>query len=206
MKLTTSSARRQAFTLIELMAAIAIILLLFTLVSPQIGKAMLRGKLTKEAANARYIVEAIAAKDAASRFSNGWPQSAEGADNYENSTEFFKDLVNEGYLDVDFSFFAAPGMTPARDESDFTEANNAWCVLVNVNDTTPGNTPVVWLKNVNASDGTFLEGSVPFGNKGFAFSTKNGEAVVVSAAEIANGDSVDIFKFPDEVVVDILEP
>jgi prepilin-type N-terminal cleavage/methylation domain-containing protein len=206
MKLTTTSNDRKGFTLIELMAAIAIILILFTLVSPQIGKAMLRGKLTKEAAKARYIVEAITAKDAASRFSNGWPQSTAGEDNYESSTEFFKDLVNEGHLDVDFSFFAAPGMTPARNESDFTEANNAWCVLVDVNDTTPGNTPVVWLKNINASDGLFLEGSIPFGNKGFAFATKNGEAVIVSQGEIANGDSLDIFKFPDEVLVDVLEP
>jgi prepilin-type N-terminal cleavage/methylation domain-containing protein len=185
MKLSATSTRRQAFTLIELLVVIAIIGILFTLVSPQISKARLRGKLTQQAAKARYIVEAITAKEGASRFSFGWPKS--GDTNATSSTEFLISLVNEGYLDVEFSFFAGPGMRPAIDEDDF-RANpvecNAWCVMLDLDDTTPGNFPAVYLKNFDLTTMSFAEDAEPLGNKGFAFATKNGEAMAVEQAEM----------------------
>ena len=188
--------RKQAFSLIELMAVILIIGILITLVSPQIGKARLKSKLTQQAAKARYIVEGITAYETGSRFSSGWPKSDD--DNAGSSTEFLIELVEGGYLDVDYSFFAGPGQRPARNEADFRASGpecNAWSIVLNLNDATPGNVPAVFMCSYDPANGSFSDSEIPIGKKGFVFATKNGEGVVVSQQDMDGDNFSDIFNF-----------
>jgi hypothetical protein len=167
------------------MVVIAIIGILFTLISPQIGKARLKGKLTQQAHHAKSIVEAIVASESGSKFSTGWPKS--GETNTVSSTSYLVSLVEGGYLDVDYSFFAGPNMRPAIDQTDF-ENNpnecNAWSIVLDYHDASPGNLPAVFMRNYDLQSGEFSDDVIPTGLKGFAFATKNGEAIVVEAGDM----------------------
>ena len=207
MKLTTTSYRRQAFTLIELLVVIAIIGILFTIVSPQLSKARLRGKMTQQAHHARSIVEAIISMEGASRFGGGWPKS--GGTNANSAAVFLASLVDGGFLDVEYSFFAGPGMIPARNQEEFLadpDAHNAWLVMLDLTDGTPGNFPAVYMKNLDVTTLSFAEDAEPLGDKGFAFATKNGEAVIVEKIEMNSDDFQYIFNLQGETDIQVMDP
>jgi prepilin-type N-terminal cleavage/methylation domain-containing protein len=207
MKLTTTSPRRQAFTLIELLVVIAIIGILFTIVSPQLSKARLRGKMTQQAHHARSIVEAIISMEGASRFGGGWPQS--GDTNATSAAVFLASLVDGGFLDVEYSFFAGPGMIPARNQEEFLgdpDAHNTWLIMLDLDDGTPGNFPAVYMKNLDITTLTFAEDAEPLGDKGFTFSTKNGEAVIVERAEMNSDDFQYIFNLQEVTDIQVMDP
>jgi len=144
-------------------------------------------------------VEAILEKESSSRFSKGWPQS--GDTNETTSTEYLISLVQGGFLDVDYSYFAGPNMRPAIDADDFSanpDECNSWIIVLDLNDATKGNLPAVYQRNFQITDAKFSDEFMPTGLKGFAFATKNGEAVVVSQGDMEDDQAIrSIFHLDD---------
>ena len=71
---------------------------------------------------------------------------------FRTSTEYFKYMVTNGWVDVvDYSLFAEKGVPPARsiNASDFLPANNAWCVVIpDVTNIQP-NAPFMITRNIS---------------------------------------------------------
>lgn len=186
------------FTLIEMLVVLAIIGILVGLVSPQVTKARMRSEITQHAAKARYIVEAIVARETGRAYASdtAWPTST-GSNT--TSTAYLDLLVQEGFLDVEYAWFAGPGMPAAKDRSTFLgggEQYNAWCVVADVNSHTPGSVPVVFTRNMDISSlGSvqFSDSELPFGKEGFAFANRNGEAKALSKSDMTSDFLKEVF-------------
>jgi prepilin-type N-terminal cleavage/methylation domain-containing protein len=192
MKKLWRRGRFAGFTLIELLVVISIIAILAAVLTPAVTDALTRGKMTGTMNNGRSIYLSLFAKDTEDPvFQSGspFPRTTGAQPLYTESTTFWKYVVTSGVMNVDFSFFSAPGIQPVKtaDPALFTEANNAWCITADVNDGTADGTPLLFTRNLNIdqtdadnlSDPQQLTANPPFGTKGVVVVTKGGSSMVL---------------------------
>ena len=140
---------RSGFTLIELLVVISIIAILAAVLTPAVTDALTRGKMTGTMNNGRSIYLSLFAKDTEDPvFQSGSPfpkfTGGAGAMYFANSTDYWKYVITNSVMNVDFSFFSAPGSSAHQGHQSgrFTEANNAWCITADVSDGTADGTPL----------------------------------------------------------------
>lgn len=148
---------RCGFTLIELLVVIAIISILAAILVPAVSDALLRGRLTQVMSNGKNLYVALFAKEMEDAvMMRIAPYPKEGAADHAtmtfvDSTTFFAWVVTSGVMNVEFSFFASPGVPQATgtNVADFTAANNAWCITSGVGEGTPDGIPLFFTRNLN---------------------------------------------------------
>lgn len=188
------SLKTRGFTLIELLVVIAIIAILAAVLTPTVTDALARGKMTGTLANGRSIYQALFAKEIEDPiFQSGspYPKSSGSAGVFADSTLFWEFVVTSGIMRVDFSFFSAPGVTPAKGTNinDFAEGNNAWCITADVSDSTVDQAPLLFTRNLNVNSlaeaepadnpqTKLLDSRTPYGTKGLPTILKGGSGVV----------------------------
>lgn len=124
--------------------------------------------------------------------SQDWPQSGK----FSTSTEYFTSLVtSSGGNAQGYSIFAAPGITPCNGTNDamFKAENNAWCVVADLRDTDPDDTPFLFTRNLRIpglaafkqGGRAWLSDDPPFGRTGVLVVAKGGAARVLKPEELA---------------------
>jgi prepilin-type N-terminal cleavage/methylation domain-containing protein len=205
--------RMRGFTLIELLVVIAIIAILAAVLTPAVTDALTRGKMTGTLANGRSIYQALFAKDLEDPvFQTGSPYPRKGGldisiRQFPNSTEYFRWVVTSAIMNVDFSFFSAPGIPPARTTNavNFNAENNGWCISGGTNISAVTDTaPLLYTRNIQCAgdktDGVLtLSENPPFGKKGVPTIAKGGASYVLKQDTISNFN-------PSAVSLDVLTP
>lgn len=144
--------KRRGFTLIELLVVIAIIAILAALLFPGVQGAINRARLTNLANNGRQLYTAMFAKMMSPEVVSGavnftYPDST----NYTTSTLYWEYMVTNKLINVDFSFFAGPGVPQIKgsDPAQFTGANNAWSIVGNLTESEQDTLPMFFTRNLN---------------------------------------------------------
>jgi len=169
--------KKKGFTLIELLVVIAIIALLAALLTPAVTSALLRGQVTQVRNNGVNLYKLLFARDLDNPLGlqttgarAAWPQST-GTKVFADSTDFFAEMVTNDVFGLSYNFFAAPGIIPAINETEFLdgELRNAWVIAEDVSASFKVSTPVLFTQNIDA-DGldAFVglnEDELPFGTR-----------------------------------------
>jgi prepilin-type N-terminal cleavage/methylation domain-containing protein len=203
--------KSKGFTLIELLVVIAIIGILAALLFPAIQGALLKAKGMKIGSNGRQVHLGIFDENLSLDILDMpaiWPMTVTTGREQafvtacQNSTDYlwycYEAEIVKG---IDPSFFAAPGVNPSvsTNVADFTSANNAWCVTLDLDDSSSAATPFLFTKNFNLGatiatldpDNPLLSTpGMPFNGKMGIVITKGGR-VQVLAAKYLNGTASD---------------
>lgn len=175
-------------------AAVAPLAMVTAVVLPAFGKAHATAALTQAVSNGHNIYLCA--------FANQINSSVLGDDGnlpfpkvgqYNTSTEFFIDLVESGRMNVGYDFFAARGIPGAKstNSADFNAENNAWCVVLGLEDA-PDGTPFMFTRNYAPAalqagdDPIVLTDQPPFGKDGLVVVLKNGAAFYLKNDRLKN--------------------
>jgi len=184
------------FTLIELLVVIAIIAILASILVPAVQNALDQGKLTTTMNNGKNIYLSLFARELENPIEqlSPWPQSG-GA--FATSTLFLEWVVTGNVMNVDFSFFSAPGLPSVTGTNTFAAINNAWAVSQDIDSSLKDGTPVLFTKNIRSSDGDPLANldvpplldaiQLPFRDKGGVVVKIGGSAQILKQDTLTNG-------------------
>jgi type II secretory pathway pseudopilin PulG len=126
------AAPRAAFTLVECLVVLAILFVLMAVLLPSfdVGHSSPRADQMQQGVHVYKAIFASVLADPDSGASQ-FPTSTDG---FATSTHYFIQLVTNGTVKADFSFFSGPGLEKYRtsDPAQFKSDGNAWSVVLDV--------------------------------------------------------------------------
>jgi prepilin-type N-terminal cleavage/methylation domain-containing protein len=182
-------AGARGFTLVEMLVVIAIIAILATMFYPAIQGALMKARMVDTLNNGKNVFQALLAGELTGK--SLFPRSS-GTGSFQNSTEYWKSVITNEFVDTTFAVFSAYGLKPYRglDPNQFTADNNAWCITADQDDATRNVVPGMFTRNLDiARLNDPLSGAVadsaPFGTRGVVVVMRDSSASTRSPAELA---------------------